>query len=123
MDKHKTEQEQFWAGNFGDEYTIRNSGIRTISANVALFSRIIARTKGVKICLELGANRGLNLIALSRLMPDLKMQAVEITKSAASECAKITNVKVYNGSAFDFPAEEGAFDLTLIDRLWICLPP
>lgn len=123
ISKYNTEQEQFWAENFGDEYTTRNSGISLISANIALFSEIIAKTKGIETCLELGSNRGLNLIALRAVIPDIKIQAVEINKSAASECAKIPNVNVYNGSAFDFPVKEDAFDLTFTKGVLIHTAP
>lgn len=35
--KYKTEQEQFWAGDFGNDYSDRNSGTLYLAQNVALF--------------------------------------------------------------------------------------
>lgn len=59
-----TEQETFWEGDFGNEYTDRNRGARWVAANAAFFSKVLARTQAVRSVLELGSNIGLNLIAL-----------------------------------------------------------
>jgi len=59
----KTEQERFWAGNFGDEYIDRNKNEHLVSGNIALFAKILACTENVRSIFELGANIGLNLIA------------------------------------------------------------
>lgn len=37
MSKTKTEQEKFWAGEFGDDYTERNQGYLQLASNIALF--------------------------------------------------------------------------------------
>jgi hypothetical protein len=60
MDEFKTKQEEFWAGEFGDDYTARNQGEDWVASNVMLFSKILARTESVKTLLEFGANIGLN---------------------------------------------------------------
>ena len=39
--KYKTEQEEFWAGNFGDEYIQRNQGDKLLASNLALFSKAL----------------------------------------------------------------------------------
>lgn len=39
---YKTEQERFWAGEFGDEYLKRNREADTIVANIAYFYQNIA---------------------------------------------------------------------------------
>jgi hypothetical protein len=38
--KYKTEQEHFWATDFGNEYPSRNEGETLISSIFALFSKI-----------------------------------------------------------------------------------
>ena len=43
---YKTEQEPFWAGEFGDRYIDRNTIKEMLPARLALFSRILARTHG-----------------------------------------------------------------------------
>lgn len=61
---YSTEQEQFWAGDFGDDYTDRNAGKQMLASNIAFFTRALGRAKKIQNCLELGANRGMNLLAL-----------------------------------------------------------
>lgn len=116
-----TEQENFWAGEFGDSYTNRNIGEQQLSSNIALFSRILGGE--IKSCLELGSNRGLNLMALKAIVPDIQMQAVEINSKAAEECSKIQNVKVFNGSLFDFAVEKEQYDLTFTKGVLIHINP
>ena len=46
---YKTEQEPFWAGEFGDRYIDRNTIKEMLPARLALFSRILARTHAVRV--------------------------------------------------------------------------
>ncbi len=85
---YKTEQETFWAGEFGDEYIDRNRGDKLTAANTALFSKIISRTAGVESVIEFGANIDLNLIAIRRLLPDVELTAIEINKKATEQLKK-----------------------------------
>ncbi len=43
-----TEQEAFWQGSFGNEYTDRNRGKRWVAANAALFVDVLSRTGGIR---------------------------------------------------------------------------
>lgn len=61
---YSTEQEEFWAGEFGDAYVQRNSLRNNIARQTVLFSHALKRTSGIETCLELGSNIGFNLIAL-----------------------------------------------------------
>lgn len=120
---YQTEQEEFWAGEFGNEYLKRNTSMKRVAVQMAFFSRVLARTSGIKTVLELGANTGVNLAALGGLLPELKMQAVEINENAARECEKLPNVDVYVGSAFDYEVEEKAYDLTFTRGVLIHINP
>ena len=82
---YTTEQETFWKGTFGEEYTDRNKGENWVASNLAFFSKVLERTQGIQTVLELGSNIGLNLIALAKLLPVSKLSAVEINEKAASE--------------------------------------
>jgi spore coat polysaccharide biosynthesis protein SpsF len=119
---YETEQEEFWAGSFGNEYTQRNDD-SWISTNMAFFSKIFSRTGKINNCLELGSNRGLNLQAIGNLIPDIKMKAVEINETAVAECNKINNVNVFKGSIFDYPAEPKAYDMTFTKGVLIHIAP
>ena len=82
-DKYKTEQEAFWAGDFGDAYVDRNSDLRSVARRTALFAKILDRTANVSRVLELGANIGHNLLAIRNLLPDSVFGSVEINDKAA----------------------------------------
>lgn len=83
--KYKTEQEQFWAGDFGNDYSDRNSGTLYLAQNVALFSKILSRTRKINSLIEFGANIGLNLQAIKQLLPHIELSAVEINASAITK--------------------------------------
>ena len=119
---YQTEQEKFWAGDFGDEYTDRNADQNIVTSNYAFFAKVLSKTIGVNSLLELGANRGLNLLALGGLKPELKMTAVEINKKAAKECSKIPNVNVINQTIFDFASDE-QYDITMTRGVLIHINP
>lgn len=122
MSSYKTEQEEFWAGQFGDDYTERNQGSQLIASNTALFASIIARTQPVKSILEFGANRGLNLLALRNLLPAVELSAVEINSKAVKELETIKNLKVYRQSMLDFSIDYQR-DLVLSKGLLIHIAP
>jgi spore coat polysaccharide biosynthesis protein SpsF len=117
-----TEQEKFWAGEFGNEYTDRNSGARIVASNMALFTRILLSASKVKSVIELGANRGLNLEALRVLLPDAEFAGVEINETAVSILKKIEGVTVHHRSILNFsPAKQ--YELALIKGVLIHINP
>jgi spore coat polysaccharide biosynthesis protein SpsF len=119
----RTPQEAFWAGEFGTEYTERNAGEALMASNVRFFARALAAGGAVASCLELGANRGLNLSALRVLFPRMTMQAVEINGDAARRLGELIGPdNVFTGSLYDFrPAD--TFDLVLVKGVLIHLHP
>jgi spore coat polysaccharide biosynthesis protein SpsF len=122
MSDYRTEQEAFWAGHFGDDYAARNRGEHLIASNLALFAKVLARTRRVHSVIEFGANIGLNLIAIRQLLPDAKLSAVEINEVAAVELRKIPELTVHNCSILDF-SPEGTHDLVLSKGVLIHLDP
>jgi spore coat polysaccharide biosynthesis protein SpsF len=98
-----TEQEDFWRGSFGDEYTDRNRGANWVASNTAFFARALRATREVETILELGSNRGLNLMALSRLLPEAALTAVEINEKAAAQAqANLPDLDMRVQSILDF---------------------
>lgn len=95
------EQEQFWSGEFGDIYTDRCSGGSFVAANRSFFAEIFLRTGEIGSAIEFGANRGLNLLAIRDIHPDLELAAVEINAKAADELRKIDGVRVYQASLLE----------------------
>ncbi|HLI65905.1 MAG TPA: pseudaminic acid biosynthesis-associated methylase [Caulobacteraceae bacterium] len=99
--KPETEQEAFWRGAFGDEYTERNADERLVEANIALFRRILERAPRVRSIVELGCNRGLNLKALASVDPSLALSAYEINAGAAKLASALGVAQVHCASILD----------------------
>lgn len=122
MRSFKTEQEMFWAGQFGDDYVDRNNGADSIAANIALFSKILSRTDQVNSVLELGANLGLNLHALKALRPSAMFSAVEINNKAIEHLQQLKWLQSYHQSLLEFQAKS-EYDLVLIKGVLIHINP
>ncbi len=121
---YKTEQEAFWAGDFGNFYIDRNSDPEKVAHRTALFAKILSRTNNISRVLELGANIGQNLLAIRTLIPNCTFGAIEINEKAAKSLKRIPDVKLFLGSIFDFaPANLGKYDLTLTSGLLIHINP
>ena len=119
----RTEQELFWASEFGDEYIARNSDDRWVTSNTALFATVLSRTRQVSSIIELGANIGLNLRALHRLLPQADVSAVEINEKAARELeANLPHVVVFQGSICEFQPDR-TWDLAFTKGLLIHINP
>ena len=119
----KTEQEAFWAGEFGNEYIQRNQGDALVAANLGLFAKALSMTRGVQSCIEFGANIGLNLKALKLLFPAQEQYAVEINANAARELTRvIPPSNLYRTSILDFNSER-TWDLVLIKGVLIHINP
>jgi len=122
LKKYKTDQEEFWAGQFGDEYVGRNQGQQFVTSNIALFSRILSRTNGVQSIIEFGPNIGMNLMALRNLCPKTELSAIEINASAVEQLNGLGYVKVYPQSILDFECDYQR-DLALIKGVLIHINP
>lgn len=78
----ENEQEKFWGGEFGDEYTNRNTD--NVMNNEDLFFECIGQIDLENI-IEFGCNRGENLEALRELYPDAELTGVDVNKAALDE--------------------------------------
>lgn len=121
MTSYSTEQEAFWAGAFGTEYTDRNQGAQLLAGNLRLFSRILERTRNVKSALEFGANRGVNLNALKALLPGADLAGIEINPEAAT-ILESAGFNTYKSSILDFEVDH-ARDLTFTKGVLIHINP
>lgn len=122
MNRNETEQEAFWAGEFGDEYIDRNKGSKIVAGNVNMFSKVLKNTRHVNSVIEFGANIGLNLEALKVLLPGVELSAIEINKKAVDELKKNEGVKVYHQSILDFMPDYER-DFVLIKEVLIHIRP
>lgn len=121
--KFKTEQEAFWAGDFGTEYIQRNNDDSFLASNLGFFVRALRAARGVKTCIEFGANIGVNLKALKLLNPLLEQHGIEINVDAARELElNIPPTHVYQSSILDFKPHR-TWDLALIKGVLIHINP
>lgn len=117
-----TEQENFWAGDFGDHYIDRNSSPDLIASNTVFFAKILASTRGVNSILELGANIGLNLAALRWLLPKARLSAVEINPKAAEILRQRGDVDVHQGSILEYKLSD-SYDFVFTSGVLIHIDP
>lgn len=119
----KTEQEAFWAGDFGTEYIQRNQGDALLACNLAFFAKALQAAQGLRSCIEFGANIGMNLKALKLLHPAQEQHGIEINADAARELAQIIpSSHVHHSSILDFTPSQ-LWDLVLIKGVLIHLNP
>jgi len=121
--QYSTVQEEFWAGEFGDQYINRNCDTQSIANNIVFFSKIFSKIISLDSAIEFGANIGLNADAIKHILPDIHLDAVEINPSAA----KILREKnicstVFNESILTFESEN-RYELTFTKGVLIHISP
>jgi pseudaminic acid biosynthesis-associated methylase len=122
MSKFKTDQERFWASEFGTDYIDRNTSKELYAANLNFFSTALASLSGhCKSILELGANVGMNVGPFQQLLPGVEITAVEINSSACEQL-RLTGCTVIEGSILDF-VSESKYDLTFTKGVLIHVNP
>ena len=98
---YQTEQENFWAGDFGLNYIDRNISEPLLYSKVALWARMLQAANNVSSIRELGCNVGLNLVALKRLQPSLILSGYEINPEAAMQAAEFNVADIKQGSILE----------------------
>ncbi len=120
---YKTEQEKFWAQEFGNEYIGRNNSDEYLASNLNFFSTALKYVQKPESLIEFGGNIGMNLKAIKLLFPSIKLFGIEINKLAAEHLAKVAGAEnVFNGSIYDYvPTRK--FDVALIKGVLIHINP
>jgi len=116
-----TEQEEFWANNFGDDYGSRNNSTELKVSNIVLFSKILGKVSALNSVIEFGCNIGLNLEAISFLYPNTSVVGVEINKKACEQLAS-KDFKYFNES-FLSNTDYGKYDMTFTKGVLIHQDP
>lgn len=120
---YETEQEQFWAGQFGTEYIVRNRGDALLASNLNFFTKALGCAGKFVSCIEFGANIGMNLKALRLLRPELTLQGIEINEDAAKQlCDVIGSENVFCESIFTW-RPKAMVELSLIKGVLIHINP
>lgn len=119
----KTEQESFWASEFGDDYISRNRGDALLAANLNFFVNALKSARGLNSSIEFGANIGMNLRALRLLYPTQVQAAIEINRQAALHLSEVVDKeRIFNTSILDFEPDQ-RYDLVLIKGVLIHINP
>jgi len=116
--KYKTNQEDFWFKEFGNNYIDRNLGSnnRMLTIGKALKSSKIR----LKSALELGCNVGYNLDAIKKTYKNIDLYGVEINKRAFEICRN--NHTCFNESILNFKTDK-KFDLVFTTGVLIHQDP
>lgn len=122
---YTTDQEKFWAGEYGSEYIDRNDSEQLLFSKVAMWSNILSSANGVHSIKEFGCNIGLNLLALSKLHSDVQLSGVEINEVAAKRASDLgiaeisceTILEEISGNAVDLTFTAGVLIHINPDRL------
>ena len=110
-----------WEGEFGKAYTDRN--VTDWRTRLPAFRQMLGGLP-IKRVLEVGCNRGHNLVALAELLGGgSDVVGVEPNRYAL-ELARASSVKVgvLYGHAFDLPFKDGYFDLVFTAGVLIHIP-
>lgn len=129
----KTEQTNFWEGEFGKEYTDRNTFDQAGLNNYYLTNYGVSKDKmneeflgtldkNIKI-LEVGCNIGMQLNALQR-MGFTNLHGIELQAYAVEKAKEVTKgINIIQGSGFEIPFEAGSFDLVYTHGVLIHINP
>ena len=121
--RYSSDQENFWAGEFGQGYMARNNDEALIAASTWRFSKILSCAPGVHSIVEFGCNIGLNLSALQRINPKFDLHAYEINENAAAQARDRTGANVINATIAEKFNSDKQFDLAFTSGVLIHINP
>ncbi|MDX5494045.1 MAG: methyltransferase domain-containing protein [Alphaproteobacteria bacterium] len=120
---YRTEQENFWSGEFGEAYIERNQGERLLAANTVKFGQVLRSAPGIRSAVELGCNIGLNLQALKRLNKDFDLCGYEINEVAVGKARDLGIAEIHQGSIIEPLSPGRQFDLAFTSGVLIHINP
>jgi pseudaminic acid biosynthesis-associated methylase len=129
----ETRQTDFWKGDFGRDYTDRNS-FRPDEWN-ALYTSLYGKTK-IQMnsefighlpkdsrILEVGCNTGMQLSGL-QVMGFTNLWGIELQEYAVEKARSFTRgINIIQGSGFDIPFKDGYFDMVFTCGVLIHIAP
>jgi pseudaminic acid biosynthesis-associated methylase len=129
----KTKQEEFWSGEFGKEYSDRNTWSIEEYDKFYLAEWGKSRTqmneefigsfsKKIKI-LEVGCNVGMQLQLLQR-MGYTNLYGIELQEYAVEKAKTLSKgINIIQGSGFDIPFRDNFFDIVVTNGVLIHISP
>lgn len=116
--KYKTDQEIFWASDFGNSYVQRSKDFENRAFTIG--TDLLKNKINIKSAIELGSNIGLNLDGLKSIYKNIDLFGVEINNKAYSILKK--KHKCQKKSILDFETKK-KYDITLICGVLIHINP
>jgi pseudaminic acid biosynthesis-associated methylase len=123
MPEFKTEQEQFWAGDFGLAYIERNKSERLLQSNIFFWRRVLQSMPRPASIGELGCNIGMNFRALHAIDPEFKLTGYEINEAASAEARALGYATINTTTILEPLADKESFDLTYTKGVLIHINP
>lgn len=120
----QTDQEKFWHGDFGREYTDRNTTDQYVHENSVFFRKMFELAGGnPRSVLELGSNSGVNLRGIAAIDGEIALSAVEINPHAAEVLkSHLPAANVFQQSLLDFKTD-ARWDLVFCKGVLIHINP
>lgn len=119
-----SEQEQFWAKTYADDYIKKNSEFDH-KLGAEAWKKMLQETHGgVGNFLECGCNIGRNIEQLKLVIPNAKPSIIEISEPAYKfVTARHDFSKAYNGPILDSDFEKASYDLVFTMGVLIHINP
>lgn len=112
----------FWKSNFGDDYIKRNISKQLLASNLVFFGNILGNNNiRPESIFEVGANVGMNIMALQQLLPDCSFSALEVNDAAYKQL-KNTGCEAHLGPIETFQSTR-QFELVLSKGVLIHINP
>ncbi len=116
--------EQFWQGEFGDEYHQRQTVDWKLK--VPFYRRILQLAPDINSVLEVGCGTGLNLRAIREVDSTLELAGCDVNASALAEAAKLNpaaDIDPSSASKIGELYQYWTFDLAMTAGVLIHIPP
>lgn len=123
MNDFKTEQEQFWAGEFGNQYIERNSSDALHRSNIFFWRRVLQSIPKPTSIAELGCNIGMNLRALKEVDDSFALTGFEINALACAKAREFGVGQIENLTVIEPLPGDTRFDLTFTKGVLIHIEP
>lgn len=128
-----TEQIEFWKGDFGKEYTDRNSMHQDVwdefyintwgKTKVEMNESILGDIPRTASILEVGCNNGQQLVGYQR-SGFTNLYGIELQNYAVEKAKEFTkNINIIQGSGFDLPFKDNYFDIVCTNGVLIHIAP